>query len=519
MPRRVAISIEQKQALRAHRRAFPTFPNIELKRWFEAKYQQVISTSSVSEILSAKYTHLDNPINRTQSQKRFRQEFWPELEDALFQWIQRAEATITISSYTIREKAEFFWMNIPQYQGLPMPSFSNGWLQGFQSRRGIAHRIQHGELNSSVSVPAEMQSIRQAIAHYEPRDIYNCDETGLLWKLTPDRSLSTRTIPGRKREKARVTIHLCCNMDGSDKVPLWFIGQAQKPHAFRRTNINIQNLGVYWRANKKAWMVSSIMEEWLRWFDLRMAGRKVVLLLDNFSAHICAVNKINSTLPLQNTLIIWLPPNSTSEYQPLDQGIIRTWKHYWRRDWVRYMLHEYEAGRDPLSTVDILQAIRWGIAAWEFHLKITTISNCFNKGLSLRGAEIPIQAEDTTILDIEAGLQRLSFISAIENPMDIQHFLNPEEEIVTDSSESIDLQILAQFQAPDDEEEEEDPEVMPKVSSASALEAVQLLQLYQEQQEEGDIKLIHTLNKLRMEIQGGIAQNRQQGDIRSHFSI
>ncbi|KAJ5393318.1 mariner-Tc1 transposon family protein [Penicillium crustosum] len=185
-------------------------------------------------------------------------------------------------------------------------------------------------------------------------------------------------------------------MDGSDKVPLWFIGQAQKPHAIRRTNINIQNLGVYWRANKKAWMVSSIMEEWLRWFDLRMAGR-----------------------------------------------------------------------------------------------------------LSLRGAEIPIQAEDTTILDIEAGLQRLSFISAIENPMDIQHFLNPEEEIVTDSSESIDLQILAQFQAPDDEEEEEDPEVMPKVSSASALEAVQLLQLYQEQQEEGDIKLIHTLNKLRMEIQGG----------------
>ncbi|KAJ5410950.1 mariner-Tc1 transposon family protein [Penicillium crustosum] len=108
MPRRVAISIEQKQALRAHRRAFPTFPNIELKRWFEAKYQQVISTSSVSEILSAKYTHLDNPINRTQSQKRFRQEFWPELEDALFQWIQRVEATITISLYTIREKAEFF---------------------------------------------------------------------------------------------------------------------------------------------------------------------------------------------------------------------------------------------------------------------------------------------------------------------------------------------------------------------------------------------------------------------------
>jgi DDE superfamily endonuclease len=35
-------------------------------------------------------------------------------------------------------------------------------------------------------------------------------------------------------------------------------------------------------------MENGIMKEWLRWFDNR-AGRKVLLLMDNFSAHEMAV--------------------------------------------------------------------------------------------------------------------------------------------------------------------------------------------------------------------------------------
>jgi DDE superfamily endonuclease. len=57
-------------------------------------------------------------------------------------------------------------------------------------------------------------------------------------------------------------------------------------------------------------------------------------------------------------LIIWLPPNTTSKYQPLDQGIINAWKALWRREWIHYMLCEYDAGRDPVKTIDVLKAIR-----------------------------------------------------------------------------------------------------------------------------------------------------------------
>ena len=77
-------------------------------------------------------------------------------------------------------------------------------------------------------------------------------------------------------------------------------------------------------------MTSEIMRDWLRWFDERMSGWKVVLLMDNFSAHDVALRQINaSDIHPQNTRVVYLPANSTSRSQPLDQGIINAWKlHY-----------------------------------------------------------------------------------------------------------------------------------------------------------------------------------------------
>ncbi|CAN6659824.1 hypothetical protein TRVA0_032S00100 [Trichomonascus vanleenenianus] len=152
-------------------------------------------------------------------------------------------------------------------------------------------------------------------------------------------------------------------MDGSDVVPLWVIGTAKKPRAFSAADIDIRNLNLVYRSNKKAWMTNIIFEEWLRWFDSRL-NRGVLLIMDNLSAHEPAVNTIaNSGRDLKNVVVVWLLPNSTSLCQPLDQGIIRAWKAHCRRHWVRFLLTQYEAGKDPLSTMNILFAIRWAIAA------------------------------------------------------------------------------------------------------------------------------------------------------------
>lgn len=154
----------------------------------------------------------------------------------------------------------------------------------------------------SQDAGAEMARICQVLSTYAPQDIYNCDETSLYWRKIPGRSLSTRPLPGRKKDKARISVLFCYNSDASERIPIWFIGTARRPKAFVTAGINIENLGCVWRSNKKAWMTREIFKEWLIWFDKKMAGRKVVLLLDNFSAHEAAFRDIGPQL--QNTLVI-----------------------------------------------------------------------------------------------------------------------------------------------------------------------------------------------------------------------
>jgi hypothetical protein len=56
-----------------------------------------------------------------------------------------------------------------------------------------------------------------------------------------------------KADKTRITVNFCCNEDGSDKLPLWFIGTANKPRCFAQNHIsNPENLGIYWRHNRTA---------------------------------------------------------------------------------------------------------------------------------------------------------------------------------------------------------------------------------------------------------------------------
>ena len=74
------------------------------------------------------------------------------------------------------------------------------------------------------------------------------------------------------------------------------------------------------RHNKKAWMTTVIMLDWLTWFDKRMQSRKTLLLTDGFSAHKAAVRTLmngslkntRSSLPIALQYTSYLtkyPPN------------------------------------------------------------------------------------------------------------------------------------------------------------------------------------------------------------------
>jgi DDE superfamily endonuclease len=174
-----------------------------------------------------------------------------------------------------------------------------------------------------------VESIKREAVQYSADCVYNMDETGKYWKLKPDRSLTTLSEHGRKKDKARITACLACNATGTDKLPIWFIGKAKRPHCFRYEHLNgLESIRAIWRHNDTAWMNYKIMTKYLLWFnqEMKKQGKHVLLLMDNFSAHEVALEQLPDSL--SNTKVMWLPPNATSVHQPLDQGIIQNWKSF-----------------------------------------------------------------------------------------------------------------------------------------------------------------------------------------------
>lgn len=140
------------------------------------------------------------------------------------------------------------------------------------------------------------------------------DETGLFWQQSPTSGLATENQPGVKKNKSQITLVAYVNCTGSNRVSFWIIGQAKVPHSL--CGVNIPALDGVWHSNKKAWMTSIIMKEWLISFYSYIGGsHTVLLLLDNFHTHI---QDVKLAPPPSNIQIYFLPANSTSLYQPLD---------------------------------------------------------------------------------------------------------------------------------------------------------------------------------------------------------
>jgi hypothetical protein len=113
-------------------------------------------------------------------------------------------------------------------------------------------------------------------------------------------------------------------------------------------------------------MAEMICKEYLEWMNLKIkrdGNRKVLLLMDNFSSHELAVNLVGGITSLSNIQIKWISPNTTSHWQPLDQGIIASFKLHYCRMWVAYIIQQFDVDKDPLKTVTLLNAIEWTVEA------------------------------------------------------------------------------------------------------------------------------------------------------------
>jgi hypothetical protein len=119
-------------------------------------------------------------------------------------------------------------------------------------------------------------------------------------------------------------------------------------------------------------MNCTLFADWLANVNAQMKknNRKILLFLDNAPCH-----TINNDL--SNVKVIFFPPNTTSKCQPLDQGIIHSFKCHYRQKLVKHIIAQCTAARTvDQITVTALDAIKWIDLSWK-DVTETTIKNTF----------------------------------------------------------------------------------------------------------------------------------------------
>ena len=163
---------------------------------------------------------------------------------------------------------------------------------------------------------------------YEPQNIYSADETSLFYKSLSNHTMSfdSEEVHGSKLHQSKdcMSLLLCTNMNGSEKLNPVLIGKATHPRALKKHGVMFKDLGIEYFWNQKGWMTGPVFNLWLTDWNNNLIKQNCHVLLptDNVPGHV--------TDEYSNIRIQFLPLNTTVNLQPLDQGIIKSTKHNYR---------------------------------------------------------------------------------------------------------------------------------------------------------------------------------------------
>src|SRR6266498_3438822 len=220
----------QKKEVCLKKLAFSFLKNRDLAKEFN------ISKGMICDTLKAKERWLAVDLNSHQAGLKHEKKVpFPLIEEALTIWVENALQTgLVLTDDILSTKAlEFaFLLKEDKFKE------SNGWVDGFKKRHNLKQYNIYGE---AVSVPLEnlstmREDLRQTLKDYNPEDIFNCDKTGLFWKMKPSRTISNGLVSGTKQSKDRIIVLLTCNAIGNEKLPPLFIHKYENPRILKNIN-------------------------------------------------------------------------------------------------------------------------------------------------------------------------------------------------------------------------------------------------------------------------------------------
>ena len=204
-------------------------------------------------------------------------------------------------------------------------------------------------------------------------------------------------------------------------------------------------------------MNSEIFEEWFCKLDQKFCAddRKIALIIDNCPAHPSISN-------LTNVQIVFLPPNTTSILQPMDQGVIRSLKAHYRGRVVRLLCRTLEK-KEPCPKISILQSMKILADSWEVVTK-ETIINCFRKaGITPAVQQAAIADSDDPFKDLQESLNDLRKADSSMVPDDVTAtaLVSLDDDVIATAPEISEGDIIEELRDRQEqgEEEENDDEI------------------------------------------------------------
>lgn len=469
------------------------------------------SKGTISDIVKnrVKYENIENNSER----KKLRESNYPKLDEALLLWIRQMRSkNVAINGNLLKEKACEYGdkLNLPNFVA------SNGYLDRFKKRHGLKFMNIVGE---KQSVPTEvyenwLENLPNILKNYEPKNVYNLDETGLFYKLMPSKTIAFKNedCSGGKWSKERLTVLVGANADGSDKLPLLVIGKSANPRCFK----GIKTLPTMYASNRRAWMTSKEWQVYLKNLDKKFTKemRKVLFVADNCPSH-CPVSGLKS-IKFQ-----FLPPNVTAVAQPMDQGVIKILKGYYREQVLRKIvlcIESEEVSSAFDAKINVLEALHFINKSWD-RVKKESIENCFKKAgfftsvCTVRQASNFDNADNLNLLWNENNLQAIALNTPIADYLEIDEMVQTSHSVTDDDI----LGAVAPTIHVDDSSDSDSGELIDKPSNKEIYRAINIIRRALGEGENMEPEL-HCLNAIENAIDELNIQNKVQSKITDFFS-
>ncbi|NWS12532.1 TIGD3 protein, partial [Pachyramphus minor] len=305
----------------------PKVSQSELAKRFGVSQPQICRIIKNKERILSEWQRSGDP-----ERKRKREGKDAALEAALLRWVEGAHGTeLPVGRPLLQLRTK----HLAGALGRPGPEPSSGWLARVTAFKKLP--AEKGDVEQPLAEHWAGAVLPALLCSYVPSEIFSCGET-----VVP----LPAGCPGEQ-----LTLLLCANASGSEKVPLRALGESPRPRCLR--GVNLEQMPWSYRAGSPGGLTATLFAEWLRDFNegMRRQGKSVLLLLAKHEAH--------PYLQLSNVRMVFVPP-AAGLAQPLDHGIAGDLKGHYRRRLLRWLPAERGAGQPTLLDVLHMLAQAWG---------------------------------------------------------------------------------------------------------------------------------------------------------------